>query len=242
MSVKEKLKSLEALQSLDVEILELKKAGEAHPKRLAELDAELAKTRLAADAQRTKLAENEKARSEKQEHIQEEKEKVKKWEARLAEMRTTREYAALAREIDIAKKANINLEDELKQLTAQADEIKRELTALETALKEREKATASERKMLNEKIAALDARIAELNEGRAALTEKVEAPLLKRYETIRQRRGTALAQVEAGVCRGCQMRLPPQMFNMLLSGNVIESCPSCNRLVYYKKPSKDAEE
>ena len=42
-----------------------------------------------------------------EQNIAEEKDKVRKWETRLSEQRSTREYAALAREIDIAKKANI---------------------------------------------------------------------------------------------------------------------------------------
>ena len=41
---------------------------------------------------------------------------MKKWEARLAEQRSTREYAALAREIDIAKKANLTMAEELVEL------------------------------------------------------------------------------------------------------------------------------
>ncbi|MFN7130874.1 MAG: zinc ribbon domain-containing protein [Myxococcales bacterium] len=232
MSVKEKLKSLDALQSLDIEIMELQKAGEVHPKRLAELDAELNKARAAADAQRSRLAENERLRSQKQQEIQDEKDKVKKWESRLAEMRTTREYAALAREIDIAKKSNLNMEDELKLLVAQAEEIKRELAAREADLRQREDASAAERKSLTEKIGSLQGKVDELNAGRVELASKVEKPLLARYETIRKRRGTALAKVEGGVCRGCQMRLPPQLYHTLLTGTVIEQCPSCQRLVY----------
>ena len=61
MSVKERLKGLEALQNVDLQILELQKAGEAYPKRLAELDAELGAARAATEAERARLADNDKA-------------------------------------------------------------------------------------------------------------------------------------------------------------------------------------
>jgi len=47
VSVKEILKGLHALQKVDLEILELQRAGDAHPKRLAELDQQLAGARAA---------------------------------------------------------------------------------------------------------------------------------------------------------------------------------------------------
>src|SRR5256885_12192852 len=48
--------------------------------------------------------------------ISEEKDKVKKWEGRLTEQRSTREYSALAREIDIAKKSNLRSEEHTSEL------------------------------------------------------------------------------------------------------------------------------
>ena len=111
MSVKEILKGLHALQKVDLEILELQRAGDAHPKRLAELDQLLSGARAGVEAERSRLSDNERARRDKEAEIQAEKDKVKKWESRLSDMRTTREYAALAREIDIAKKSILNLEE-----------------------------------------------------------------------------------------------------------------------------------
>ena len=88
MSVKEKLKGLEALQTVDLQILDLQKAGEAYPKRLAELDSELASARGALDAERTRLTDNEKLRRDKEAEIAAEKDKTKKWEGRLADRKS----------------------------------------------------------------------------------------------------------------------------------------------------------
>lgn len=231
MSVKESVKQLQALQAIDTEVLELQRAGEAHPKRLAELDAELAAARSKLEAERTRLSDNERLRREKETEVQSEKEKIKKWEARLAEQRTTREYAALAREIDIAKKAVLTLEDEYKAMLAQAEEVKRLLADRQAEYARREDGSAAERAQLAQQIAALSGQVGELTEKRNEMAKDIDPGLCGRYDSVRRKRGTGLAAVTNGVCKGCHMRAPPQLQNILRAG-VIESCPSCQRLIY----------
>jgi hypothetical protein len=60
---------------------------------------------------------------------------------------------------------------------------------------------------------------------------------LKKYDTLRQHRnGLAVINVVDGVCQGCFMAVPPQRFNMLLKGDEIFACPTCQRLNYYVPP------
>lgn len=232
MSVKEKLKALEALQNVDVEALELQRAGEAYPKRLSALDAELSKAKDVVEAERSRLAQNEAARRQKEQDVASEKDKVKKWEGRLAELRTTREYAALAREIDIAKKVNLNFDEELKLLGAEHEELKKTLAGREGEFRHKEDASAAERASLSEKIGTLNAALRELAEKRAEVSTRVEPALLAKYDAIRKKKGQGVVPVAGGTCRGCNMRIPPQLNNILRSGATIESCPSCQRLIY----------
>jgi len=239
VSVKEKLKGLEALQAVDLQILELEKAGDAYPKRLAELDAELASARGALEAERTRLTDNEKLRRDKEAEIASEKDKTKKWEARLAEMRTTREYAALAREIDISKKAILNLEEENKVLVEAAQAIRNAIAEREAELRRREDGSAAERVDLTEKVGTLASQVRELTEKRTGVAQGADGDLVARYDSVRKKRGTGLAAVVNGVCKGCNMRLPPQLQNILRSGATIEACPSCLRLIYAAEIMKD---
>jgi len=70
------------------------------------------------------------------------------------------------------------------------------------------------------------------SEGRSEIAVKVNKRTLKRYEQTQKRRGIALAPVIGGVCQGCHMNLPPQLSNILARFESIETCPSCNRLLY----------
>ena len=114
--MQERLKALADLQKVDLEIVALRKSAEVYPRQMGELERELALATGEVEAERTKLLDVERQRRTLEQNIAEEKEKVKKWEARLSEQRSTREYAALAREIDIAKKANTTMAEELVEL------------------------------------------------------------------------------------------------------------------------------
>ena len=70
----------------------------------------------------------------------------------------------------------------------------------------------------------------------------IPKPLLKRYETIRAKRmGVGLALVVDGSCQGCNMKLPPQLYNILQRANTVEQCPSCSRLMVWDHLIKQDE-
>ena len=230
-----KLKALEELQKVDLSIQDLQRSGEAFPKRLAELEAELKKARDAWSAEEARLEANEKQRADLEQRLEDEKEKVKKWEARLTEQRTTREYSALAREIDIAKKTNVTLGEELAELGKLREEIEKVEAEKGAAYDAKVKTVGAEAEALKKQIGELDGRIAELSGKRAAATKGVDPHLLGRYENIRRKRMPALSAVRDGTCTGCRMRIPPQLYNQLLTGLPFDVCRSCARIIYADK-------
>jgi predicted nucleic acid-binding Zn-ribbon protein len=62
----------------------------------------------------------------------------------------------------------------------------------------------------------------------------IRRDVLAKYDAIRRRRGFAVVPAQRGVCMGCNMALPPQLFNTLQRGESIEYCPSCHRIVYFE--------
>ncbi len=117
--MQDKLKALATLQKVDLEVAAAKKAAEVYPRQMAELEKTLASAKSAVEAERARLADLEREKLSLEQNITDEKDKVKKWEARLAEQRSTREYSALAREIDIAKKANLTMAEQVVELAKQ---------------------------------------------------------------------------------------------------------------------------
>lgn len=228
----EKLKGLEELQKVDVELLELERGGAEFPKRLAALEAELAAVQAKVEAEQTRLSEVERSKRTLEEQLAADKEKLKKWEGRLAEQRSTREYSALAREIDIARKQNVTLQDEIVLLAKQVEEIGDVVAEKQLELDEKAKELSGQAREIRAAMAEIDGRRKALAGRRAEAARKVDAVMLRRYETIRTRRGTVIAPIVNGACKGCNMNIPPQLYNELRTTPRLDVCPSCGRMIY----------
>jgi predicted nucleic acid-binding Zn-ribbon protein len=230
---REKLKALEDLQKIDLKIRDLSAEAERHPARLKQIELERTQAKSALDSTRGKLADNERARRQNEQLLQIERDKVRKWESRLNELKTPREYAALARELDIAKKTNTTAEEELKRLLGEYDDLRKQVGTGEAALSEREAVVAREGQEIQGELDSVQTQMKELQAERLRLIEHCDRSLVSRYERIRkQRGGVALVQVVGGTCKGCQRNIPPQMANNLLTSNEILSCPNCHRFIY----------
>jgi uncharacterized protein len=162
-----------------------------------------------------------------------ERDKVKKWEGRLGEIKTPREYAALSREIDIANKTNDTQSEQVRDLTAQAGEIQKSLEAKGEALAEREEKAQADAKALDEALAKAEERLRALDARRAEAAKAVDPALLAKYENIKKRRaGIAVAPVVGSTCRGCNRNIPPQLSIVLQRADSVETCPNCHRIIY----------
>lgn len=233
LSLREKLKALEELQQVDLELNEVHQQAEAVPRRRNEIDAAVGESRKTWEAEQERLAANERERRGQEQLLAMERDKVKKWEGRLTEIRTPREYAALSREIDIAKKTNETVSEQIKLLVADAEQIQKSIDGLQEKLDEKEAEAQEELEQLARRQAEFEQRMTELEGRRAELATKVEPALLARYENIRKRRGgVAVTQVVGSTCRGCNRNIPPQMAIILARANSIENCPNCNRIIY----------
>ncbi|HET8734886.1 MAG TPA: C4-type zinc ribbon domain-containing protein, partial [Anaeromyxobacteraceae bacterium] len=203
------------------------------PKRREVLEAAVATARKAYDAEKVRIDDNERERRGAEQMLAMERDKVKKWEGRLGEIKTPREYAALSREIDIAKKTNDGQTEQIKALAAAAGDIQKALEARGEALAEREEATEADVRALEEQRQRAEARLGELDARRAAATGTVDPGLLSKYENIKRRRaGVAVAPVVGMSCTGCHRHIPPQLAITLQRANSVETCPNCQRIIY----------
>jgi uncharacterized protein len=230
--LREKLKALAELQQVDLEVAALRKSADIHPRQLAELERELGAARSAVEAERNRVADIERQKATLEQNIAAEKDKVKKWEARLAEQRSTREYSALAREIDIAKKANQTMSDEVVELAKTLAGAREAVKAREAEFATRQEQLTTRMNDLRGKLADSEKQVKELEGKRAGVSGAVDSNLLRRYEAIRKKKLPALVGVVAGTCQGCNMNVPPQLYNNLRVSLGTDVCPSCHRIIY----------
>ncbi len=230
--MREKLKALAELQKVDLEVASLRKAADVHPRQLAELERELGAARSAIEAERNRVADIERQKTSLEQNISDEKDKVKKWEARLAEQRSTREYSALAREIDIAKKANQTMAEELVELSKTLGAAREAVKAKEAEFSTRQAQLSSRMAELKSKLGQAEGQVKTLEGKRAEVAGGVDPNLLRRYEAVRKKKLPALVGVVAGTCQGCNMNVPPQLYNNLRVSLGTDVCPSCHRIIF----------
>ncbi|UCD32982.1 MAG: hypothetical protein JSV38_03655, partial [Desulfobacterales bacterium] len=79
-------------------------------------------------------------------------------------------------------------------------------------------------------------RLAELENDWESVSGKIDSGLLKTYDLIKERNKGRLAvvPVKDAVCHGCNVNLPPQLYNELYRGDTLKFCPNCQRIIYWE--------
>ena len=233
MSLRDKLKALEELQQIDLDTGGLDAEAQQIPRRRADIESGLGAARKVYQGEQKRVDDNERERRGIEQLLALERDKVKKWEGRLGEIRTPREYAALSREIDIAKKTNDTQSENLRTLQATGADLRKAMENAADALSEREMAAEVELQELAAREGEFARRRTELEGRRGEAARRVDPALLSRYEGIKKRRaGVAVAAVVGQTCRGCNRNIPPQLFIVLQRAESIETCPNCHRIIY----------
>jgi predicted nucleic acid-binding Zn-ribbon protein len=227
---------LRDLQEIDQEISALEKIRSGYSEEQTALAEDINRVQLMFDQLNEEIGDLSGEESQLLLELDKEHDNVAKVEARLPDIQTQKEYVAVLKEIDVAKKSN-------KDLDGQLEEKRRQISALEEDLKEKDdeltklqgKADARGSE-LTQLLAASEGELQGKTVNRDKLAADLPKPLLRKYQRLFDRRnGLALAQARDGACLGCNMQLPPQQYNRLLKVSELLTCPHCNRILYIEK-------
>jgi predicted nucleic acid-binding Zn-ribbon protein len=228
------------LQRIDVKVDALDKQRATIPQKLQELEKKLGEVKAALGLIEAQVSEREREKRTIDTNLQLDGAKLKKWEARLNDIRNQREYLALSRETESQKKANNDAHDRLDSLNTENKDLVTKMEAHRDDVAVLEVDIDAERAEVDAKLKELDKVIDEQKKERAEYLSQIPANVIKRYDQVRTRRGgVATAPVAAGRCTACNMGLPPQLYNTVIRGETIETCPSCLRILYYREPTSE---
>lgn len=239
--MRDQLKRLEELQRHDAKIQELENALKAVPAKLAATQTDLARVEALLASERAQLAETERYYGEQKGQLEQDEENVTGAKHKLAQAKNSKEYMAAQRETESRRDGVASREAEITKLVEAIEAKKKVLSERAQSVEEVRAAVEKDGDLARERIAEIEAKIAEIRVERDVLARDVRPEVLKRYSGIRIRRGLAVVGVRNGTCRGCNMNIPPQLYNVLQRGSSIETCPSCHRIIYWEDLMKDAE-
>jgi len=233
--LKEQLKLLEELQRHDARLQELEAARKAIPEKLESMRKDLALIETMLTRERAELDEAERWRRDKADEMKMEESQLTKAKSKLSQVKNSKEYMATQREVETLRKMSAETEEKLTQFTDAGKTARDKIDGHSSEVDKLRQTVDREEKASKEKLASLEKEIVKIRSGRDSATQAVRPDVLKKYNAIKMRRGLAIVPVVNGTCRGCNMNIPPQLFNQLQRGNAIEFCPACHRIIYWDK-------
>ena len=233
------LRSLKELQDIDIVWSDVNKEINNINAKIDGKARELEETRQRIEILSNSIKEKDLRKKIVEGEIRTDDEVVKRWEGRLKEIKSSREYQALMREISLTKKDISEKEDIVLQLIEEIEKGDAELKTLQEDYDNSFKIWNSENTGLIEKIEELRNKIKNNDSKRSEILKTLSGSLIQKYERIRiQRDGIAIAEAKNYVCCGCNMNIPPQIYNQVLKRENIISCPHCQRILYVPEEEK----
>jgi len=240
---KEMIDTLVRIQKIDIETEKVKALLEKVPVRIRTLDQQLEEFTHHIENEAAAITEYSKQYRTYESDLQLNLSRIKKSEEKLRSVKTNKEYQSSLKEIDDLKAISSKFEDEMLEFLEKIETAEKALQARRQQYKEivdetnEEKATVQRDAEQNEK------RLVELGTDRNAIAAELDADLIALFNRVKakQTNGVAIAEVKNAVCLGCNMNIPPQIYNELQRRDSIKYCPSCERIIYWKDVDERSE-
>ena len=240
--MRDQLKLLEELQRHDAELIELESLCKALPERVQKVEAAIAALDQLLSEKRLELADTETFRKSQEQDKKDAAEQLSRAKAKSSQVRNLKEGNAASRELETTRRQLEQREEEIAKLSQAISEQQGKIAEHEVRVGEQRKELAAEQERVAQRIAEMQSKLQAAKVHRDELASKLRPDFLKKYSTIRMRRGLAVVAVRDGTCRGCNMRIPPQLYNIIQRGATLEICPNCNRIIYWSKLLEEVSE
>jgi len=235
METAEKMKILIEIYEKDKEVDRIKNLEIRVPKQIEELENKINDYKNKFDKEKETFDKTDEKRKELEKIIEEKKINIENFNKRKKESHTNEEFVILKQEIDKTEEIISKTEDELLEVYFEKDEEKKKVDTAESIMEEKVKEFEKEKEALKKQLdgSKEDLIIREDERKRIAARLKDEN-LLRKYNRIKESRGTGASILEIPECAECHSTIPPQLFAEVRKGNRIIVCQSCGRILIYK--------
>jgi predicted nucleic acid-binding Zn-ribbon protein len=208
----------------------------ADEKELAEMEAR--RTELTSEARTTQVAADKSSVE-----VKSIEEKAQKYGVQLNITKTQKEYDAIRSEIAGCQKQVSDIETTALEAYEKAEGLTRQARALDPGMAEVKKRLEATRAALSGELAELEKQKAGLLAKRGELAKPIDPDDLRRYEqALAKHPEGAMARVgDGGLCISCNIKLSPQVYNLVLIGEPVQMCRSCGRMCYSDRKLEPAK-
>jgi uncharacterized protein len=236
--VKGQLNHLIRLQEIDNQLSQSTARKSNQPLQILEARRPLETAQERLNQARAVLESASKTRRDKERDLQSQEEHITKLKSRQTDIKTNKEYQALLQELETAKQAKGQLEEELLLLMEEMDKESVNLRQYEQTFKQAEEVFRSKEQALADEAQELDGTIRKLESDRATAVEQLDRKIRTNYERLkREGKGLAIVPIIGGTCGGCHMNIPPQLVAEVKVETEMHSCSYCHRILFWETPS-----
>jgi predicted nucleic acid-binding Zn-ribbon protein len=226
------LEALLVLQEKDRKIAKLRREISDIPARKAEVETQMDQAKAKLAAAREAQLHVQSSLKQLEMEVEARKEKIVRYKNQQMEAKTNEVYRALLVEAAGEERKISELEDREIELMEQLETSRKAIEEREAELTEEEAGIKDEQEMLMERLAEAQADLTAQMEKRAQMAANINPSLVSRYERIFANKGDfAVVRVENGHCRGCNMKLPPQVVNDAINPAKLVACNYCGRML-----------
>jgi len=237
--LKEKLSLLISLQECDSQLVKLSAKKVRLPEKIIKMEEDFQSHKESIEQNKRKHDEQKAQRADCEAKVKKLNEGVVKAKERLLEVKNNKEYQAMLKEIETAEKTRGEIETQIIALMEEMDKLSILVKKDDEALKQATARHEEEKKIVEDDLSSVDADTMIWTGKKTGLQEQIPADLLAQYERVKKRNnGVGVISVWKAVCSGCQMKIPPQLYNELQRSNDLLSCPNCNRIMYFQNQEK----
>lgn len=228
-----RLHALARLQTLDSQLDRLRQVRGGLPEEVRDLEDELEglNTRISRLQEEIEGSQGEITR--RHTTITESRDMIKKYDAQLMNVKNSREFEALNKEIELANLEILTAERKIKQFEEIIAEKQQRAAEVKITYDDRARDLDEKQKELNQIIAETEKEEKKLLKLSETASKEIEHRLLDSYQRIRQnmRNGLAVVSMDRGACGGCFAIIPPQRQYEVREKKKLMVCENCGRIL-----------
>ncbi|MFC1987247.1 zinc ribbon domain-containing protein [Chloroflexota bacterium] len=146
-------------------------------------------------------------------------------------IRNPKELTNLQLEVDGLKAKRTQIEDKTLEVMDEVELATQNIAAVDSTLKTLEAEWHSQQQQLSAQMEQLKTILSDLKHKRQLLAAEIDPQAIEAYTELKNRKGTAIAKVEQGICHGCHISLPVSELQQARVGGLVQ-CGSCGRILF----------
>lgn len=225
-------KQLYQLQEVDLELKSNEQALKQKTSQLGE-SPEAVKLRAELSSQRQHLEELKHQQHSAEWEIDDLTNKATALEQKLYDgrIKNPKELTNLQHEVEGLKAKHHQSEDVALEIMSQVELTESHIATMSNNLKSLEAEWHSQQQCLTTDIEQLKNILSHLEQKRQLILAEIDPQIVSLYQELKMQKGAAVAKVDQGMCRGCQISLPTSELQQARSGSLVR-CSSCGRILF----------